>query len=311
MLPTRLRGLIAASFTPLNADGSLALDRVGPVVEQLLRDGVAGIYAVGSTGEGVSLTTRERQDVAAAHVSAAGGRVPVVVQVGHNSLAEARCLAAHAQEVGATAISATAPTYFKPDTQAVLVDCLAEITAAAPDLPFYYYHIPGRTGIHLDMVELLESAGRRLPTLAGIKFTSSSVYEFQACMAVEDGRFDLLWGSDEMLLSALAVGGRGAVGTTYSFAAPLYRRIMRAFEAGDLAEAARRQALSVTLIRTIFRHSTSLAAFKAVMRMVGQDCGPTRLPLVPLSADQIAGLERDLDRIGFFEWGREQTASPS
>src|SRR4051812_41480967 len=153
MMPMRLRGLIAAVFTPLRPDGSLDLDRVGPLVEQLLGDGVDGIYAVGSTGEGVSLTTPERQQVASAYVSAAAGRCPVVVQVGHNSLAEARGLAAHAQRIGATAISATPPTYFRPDTLSVLVDCLAEITAGAPDLPFYYYHIPSKTGVTFDMVE--------------------------------------------------------------------------------------------------------------------------------------------------------------
>jgi N-acetylneuraminate lyase len=300
----RLRGLIAAGFTPLHADGSLDLDRIGPMVEQLLDDGVEGIYAVGSTGEGVSLTTAERREVAAAYVSAVGGRCPVVIQVGHNSLAEARGLAAHARRIGATAISATPPTYFKPDTLSVLNDCLAEITAGAPDLPFYYYHIPSKTGVHLDMVEFLEAAGRRLPTLVGIKFTSPALHEFQACLEVEDGRFDLLWGTDEMLLGAWSVGARGAVGSTYNFAAPLYRRALHAFERGDQAEAARCQALAVALVRTILRYPGGLPPQKAVMRLIGQDCGPTRLPLVPLAPAQLKELEDGLTRIGFFQWGR-------
>jgi N-acetylneuraminate lyase len=310
MQPMRLRGLIAAGFTPMRGDGALDLDRVGPIVGQLLDEGVAGIYAVGSTGEGVSLTTHERQEVAAAYVSAAAGRVPVVIQVGHNSLAEARILAAHAQNIGATAISATPPAYFKPDTLDCLIDCLATITAAAPDLPFYYYHIPSRTGVNLDMVELLQAARRRLPTLVGIKFTSPAIYEFQACVEVEDGGFDLLWGSDEMLLSAWAVGARGAVGTTYNFAAPLYHRIIQAFESGNPAEAARRQALSVSLVRSIYRVSGSLSAFKAVMKMVGQDCGPTRLPLEPLDTARETQLKDDLTRIGFFQWGRALNRGP-
>src|SRR5262245_50584841 len=176
-LPLRLTGLTAAVFTPLRADGSLHLEQVGPIVEQLLRDGVSGIYAVGSTGEGVSLTTEERQEVAAAYVKAAAGRVPVVVQVGHNSLAEARRLAAHAARGGAAAISATPPTYFKPETTDALVDCLAEITAGAPGLPFYYYHIPAKTGVAVDVTDLLRVGGRRLPTLHGVKFTSPALHE--------------------------------------------------------------------------------------------------------------------------------------
>jgi N-acetylneuraminate lyase len=301
--------LIAAGFTPLRGDEALDLDRIGPLVEQLFADGVAGIYAVGSTGEGVSLTTEERQEVAAAYVAAVGGRRPVVVQVGHNSLAEARRLAAHAQRIGATAISATPPTYFKPDTLDVLTACLAEITAAAPDLPFYYYHIPMKTGVNLDMVELLQIGSRRLATLRGIKFTSPAVHEFQACLAVDNGHFDVLWGLDEMLLSAWSVGARGAVGSTYNFAAPLYRRLLHAFEHGDQAEAARCQALAVALIRVLLRYPGVIPALKAMMRLVGQDCGPTRLPLPPLQEAQVAGLERELTRSGFFQWGRAMAGS--
>jgi N-acetylneuraminate lyase len=309
-MTSRLRGLIAAGFTPMRDDGSLDLDRIGPLVEQMLGDGVAGIYAVGSTGEGVSLTTAERQEVAAAYVRAVGGRGPVVIQVGHNSLAEARALAAHAQRIGAAAISATPPAYFKPGTLDVLIACLAEITAGAPDLPFYYYHIPSKTDVHLDMVRLLETAGPRLPTLAGIKFTAHALHEFQACAGVDDGRFDLLWGTDEMLLGAWAVGARGAVGSTYNFAAPLYRRLIQAFERGDLAEAARCQSLSVAMIRAVVRYPGGLPPQKALMQLIGQDCGPTRLPLVPLGPGDLAEMEAELARIGFFQWGRTRPDTP-
>ncbi|QLQ04776.1 MAG: dihydrodipicolinate synthase family protein [Anaerolineae bacterium] len=66
----------------------------------------------------------------------------------------------------------------------VLVDCMAEIASAAPDLPFYYYHIPGLTGVNLDMVEFLRQ-GARIPTLAGIKYCSPTLYELQACVALK------------------------------------------------------------------------------------------------------------------------------
>ena len=105
-MSTRLRGLLAATYTPFAPDCSLALEDVPPLVERLLADGVGGLYVCGSTGEGVSLSTAERKQVAEAFVAAAAGRVPVVVQVGHNSLAEACDLAAHAQAVGADASSA-------------------------------------------------------------------------------------------------------------------------------------------------------------------------------------------------------------
>lgn len=299
----RIGGLIAATFTPMHHDGSLHLERIKPMVDQLIADGVQGLYVCGSTGEGPSLTTDERCVVAEAFVEAVGGRIPVIVQVGHTSVEDARRMAAHAQAVGADAISAVAPYYYGLTSMDVLVSILAAIAGAAPELPFYYYHVPELTGIHIDMVDLLRRAGDRIPTFAGAKYTAPTIDELQACIALEGGRFTLLFGRDEMLMSGLAVGAAGAVGSTYNFAAPLYRRIVDAMEAGDLDTAKTAQALSVLMVNTLkpFRIQ---AALKAVMGFIGHDCGPTRLPLQPLSREQTARLQIELERIGFFAWAR-------
>lgn len=297
----RLTGLVAATFTPMHSDGSLNLDRVGPMVDFLIDHGLSALYVCGSTGEGPSLTVGERKAAAAAFVRAAAGRLPVVVQVGHTSLAEARQLAAHAQQLGADAISAVAPYYFKPDSVDALLDCLAEITAGAAELPFYYYHVPALTGVGLDVVELLRRAAERVPTLVGVKYTAPTVDEFQALQAVEDGRFDVLHGRDEMLLAGLATGTRGAIGSTYNFAAGLYRRLIAAFDRGDLKEARRCQALSVGMIRAILGCGGQ-AGLKAAMNLIGPDCGPVRLPLVTLGPAQTAKLKSQLEALGFFDW---------
>ena len=110
----QLTGLTAAAFTPLNNDATLDIDRIPSLVEHLLRDGVSALYVLGSTGEGISLTIHERQQTATAFVKAAASRVPVVVHVGHNCLQEAQTLAMHAQQIGASAISAVPPCYFRP-----------------------------------------------------------------------------------------------------------------------------------------------------------------------------------------------------
>ena len=295
-----LRGLIAATFTPMHTDGTLNLGQIEPMVEHLLGSGVAGLYVCGTTGEGPSLSTDEREAVAEAHVAAARGRIPVVVQVGHTSLPEACRLAAHAQAVGADAVSAIAPWYFKPASVDVLVDCLNPIAAAAPDLPFYYYHLPALTGMDFDMLHLLRVAPEHLPTLAGIKYSAPKLDEFQACTEFAGGRFDILFGCDEMLLSGLSAGARGAVGSTYNYLAPLYRRVIDAFDRGDLNEARRHQGLAVTLVQAIVRRRGH-AGLKAAMQLAGVDCGPTRLPLVALEAGEIEDLRGELDALGFFE----------
>lgn len=297
-----MTGLVAATFTPMRPDGSLNLDQVQPLVDRLVAQGIGALYVCGSTGEGPSLTSDERCRTAAAYVRAAGGRLPVVVQVGHNCLAEARELAAGAASVGADAISAAPPSYFRPASIEALIDCLAEITAGAPELPFYYYHIPALTGVALDMAEFLSRGNRRLPSLVGIKFTDYEVHKYQALLELDGGRFDVLFGRDEMLLSGLVAGARGAIGSTYNVAAPLYRRVLDAFERGDIADARRHQARAAELIRVVLA-TGGLPAFKAMTGMVGVDCGPCRLPMIALDAPRIAALRGDLESIGFFDWG--------
>ena len=288
-----IRGLVAATLTPFDVDGTLALEQVGPMVDDLIRRGIAGLYVVGSTGEGVSLTTAERQQAAAEFVTAAGGRVPVIVQVGHNSVAEAAGLARHAARIGATAISAAPPSYFPIASVDQLVDCIEPIAAAAPELPFYYYHIPSRTDVHVDLIELFEKAGH-IPSFKGVKFTSPEIASFQAAQSAAGDRFELFYGCDEMLLSALAVGARAAVGSTYNIASGLNHRIIAAFERGDLEEAARYQAQSVELVRVILRWGV-LGSQKALMAHLGFDCGPTRPPLRTLSSDDTRNLLAELE----------------
>ena len=296
-----LRGLIAATFSPLRADRTVDLDRVAPMVDHLVRQGVGGLYVLGSTGEGPSLTVEERCVLAERFVQAAGGRVPVIVQVGCESLRQARQLAAHAQQVGATAISSVSPVYFKPETPVALVDSMAEVASGAPQLPFYYYHIPMVTGVNVGAIDFLRIGMERIPTLRGIKFTSPAMHEFQACVEFGEGRFDILWGLDEMLISGLAAGARGAVGSTYNFAAPIYQRLLSAWDAGDTGAARREQARAQAVVRTFVRYGAR-AAQKAIMAMIGVDCGPPRLPIATLDEQTFAALQHDLKEIGFFEW---------
>ena len=300
----RLTGLTAAAFTPMKSDAMLDLDRIPSLVEHLLRDGVSALYVLGSTGEGVSLTLRERQHTAAAFVQAAAGRVPVVVHVGHNSLQEAQILARHAQQIGADAISAVPPYYFKPDSTRSLVDCLAMITAGAPDLPFYYYHIPVKTGVELDLNDFLHLATQRLHSLVGVKFSDTRLHAISACPYAE--RYDFVCGVDEMLLGAWMTGMRGAVGTTYNFAAPLYNRLIACCELGQIEEARRNQARASTMIKVILK-TCGRPGFKAVMGLIGQDCGPHRLPHSTATPAQISEMHQALEAIGFFEWGRKHT----
>lgn len=296
-----LSGLVAAPFTPFRPDGSLDLAAIPRQASLLAKNGVSGAFICGTTGEGQSLTMDERKQVVTAWRAAAPAGLKVVVHVGHLSLAVSRELARHAQDQGADAIATIAPSFFKPAGVAELVAWCEQTAAAAPQLPFYYYHMPAMTGVTISVTDFLTQTGTRIPTLAGIKFTHEDLFDYGRASQVANGKYAMLFGRDEILLAGLAIGAAGAVGSTYNFAAPLFGRLMQAFAAGDLAAARREQARARDFIGILHRHG-GLAAGKAAMKLIGVDCGPVRLPLRRLEATQEAELRRELDQVGFFSY---------
>ena len=294
-----LTGLVAASYTPFLPDGSLNLALIPAMAADLKRQSVRASFICGTTGEGSSLTVAERQQVAEAWAAVKSPDLALIVHVGHNCLADSVALARHAARIGAAAFGMIAPSSLRPAKLADLVDCCAVVAAAAPGLPFYYYHMPEATGVNFDMAAFLQAAGPRIPNLGGIKYTYYDLKNYLEALSFDPSRYGVLYGRDETLLAGLALGARGAIGSTYNFAAPIYQRMIRAFAAGDAAAARREQLASVRFIDVLIRHG-GLPAGKAVMKFIGVDCGGVRLPLRTLDAAAEEALKADLEAVGFF-----------
>src|SRR5437879_5075759 len=137
----RLTGLVAASFTAFNADGSLNLVPVERHAALLARNGVTGVFVCGTTGEGVSMKTAERMQCVRRWVDVARGTLKVIAHVGHHGLADSQALAAHAANARVDAIATVAPNVLRPATVEDLVEWCAAVASAAPRVPYYYYHI--------------------------------------------------------------------------------------------------------------------------------------------------------------------------
>lgn len=294
-------GLIAAPFTPFMPDGSLNLGAIPRLASLLGRNRVVGAFICGTTGEGFSLTNPERRRVADAWKNALPGKLKLIVHVGHLCLADSCELARHAQDIGADAIATIAPSFFKPPGVEELVHWTELVAAAAPRLPFYYYHMPSMTGVRISAADYLTRARGRIPTLAGVKFTDEDIVDYAATHALAQDQYDVLFGRDEILLSGLDRGATGAVGSTYNFAAPLYLEIMRATQAGDRAAAMKGQAEAQAFITVMHRHG-GLPAGKAMMKMIGVDCGPVRPPLRNLTPAAEVALRAELEELGFFSY---------
>ncbi len=287
-MPDMIRGLVTATHTPFHDDHELNLDAIESQAEHLLNVGVNQVFICGTTGECMSLTLSERMAVADRWLSLTKRHeFRIIVHVGANCLKDAVQLAKHAQRVGADAIAAVAPSYFKPSTTTALVECVAAITTAAPEMPFYYYDIPSLTGIQVSAAELLKVAidDARLKNLVGIKYTNPDLIGLQACLGLALDRFNILYGVDELYLAASLLGVHGAVGSGYNFAAPLYHNIARSIQNGEQSRALKLQNQGVELVKVLCKFGY-LPASKALMSHFGVEVGPTRPPLKALDSDQ-------------------------
>lgn len=296
----KLQGLIAAPFTPMKADGSLNLSIVPKYYEMLVANGVSGAFICGSTGEGVSMTTEEKMAVAEAWASCTNSNpdFKVMALVGGTSLADSRALAKHAKKIGLYAVSFTAPFYFKPADVKQLAACCKAVADEVPDMPFYYYHIPVLTGVAFNMFDLLQAADGAIPNFAGVKYTHDDFMDFLSCLHHQDGKYDMLWGRDENMLPALSIGAKGAVGSTFNYAAPLYCQLIEAFNNRDLKKAQQLQQQSVDMIRLLGKYG-GIATGKAYMKVLGLDCGEFRLPVKNMTGEQFQLFRADVEGLQF------------
>ena len=295
-----LNGLIAAPFTPMNQDGSLNLDLIPDYYQFLKQNEITGAFICGSTGEGVSLTVLEKKQVAEAWAKCAkdDSDFTVMPLLGGTCIADCIELAKHAQQIGLDAVSFTSPFYFKPANVEMLAECIIAIAETVPEMPFYYYHIPVLTGVGFAMFDLLKAIDGRVPNFAGIKYTHEDFMDFQTCLNYKNGKYDMLWGRDENMLSALAVGAKGAVGSTFNYAAPLYYELIAAFSENDMERAGKLQQKSIDMIRLLGKYG-GISVGKSYMKLVGVDCGKFRLPVKNMSNTQLEAFRSDVAALDF------------
>lgn len=297
----KITGLVSAPFTPMYEDGSINVSKIREYADFTANlKIVKGVFICGTTGESASLTTEERMAVAEAWTKYAEGRFKVIVHVGGTSMKQSEELAAHAQKCGAYAIGAIAPFFFKPERVEDLVNYFKPIAAAADKIPFYYYNMPSISGVSLSVVEFLKQGSREIPTLRGVKFTHNNLMEMNQCIHLNDGQFDILHGFDEILITGVALGVKGAVGSTYNYVPAIYQGIFDAMAANDLDTARKLQYESVKILDVVIRHGGGVRGGKQLMKLAGIDCGDCRLPIKPVTKEEFEQIKRELEETEFF-----------
>ncbi len=296
-----IKGLLAAPFTPMNSDASINISEIGSYAGTLKNNDLQGAFICGTTGEGILLNDEERKSIASEWMKYRSDDFKIIVHVGSPSYSTASILAKHAQEIGADAIATMGPGFLSPDDVDSLIDYCEPIAKAAPDLPFYYYHMPVISHVDVSMKEFLIKGSERIPSLAGIKFTHNNLMEMQQCLALNEGQFEILHGFDEILLSGLAFGAQGAVGSTYNYMPEIYQGILKEFKEGNIEAARDLQSYSVKVVEVLIKYGGGIRAGKEIMTLKGIDCGPARAPIKKFTREERINLKKDLQAIDFFK----------
>ncbi len=297
----KIIGLIDAPFTPFDAQGEVNLQPIPAYAAMLQKNGLKGVFINGSSGEGYMLTDEERMRLAEAWMAAAPEDFKVIVHVGSCCLKSSKALAAHAQSIGAWGVGAMAPPFPKIGRIEELVAYCEEIAAAAPNLPFYFYHIPAFNGAFLPMVDFLKAVDGRIPNFAGIKYTFESIYEYNQCRLYKNGKYDMLHGQDETILPSLAMGGaQGGIGGTTNYNGRCLTGIIDAWKAGDLDKARELQNFAQDVINVICHYRGNIVGGKRIMKLIGLDLGKNRTPFRNMTDDEEAAMKAELEAIDFF-----------
>ena len=297
----KIIGLIDAPFTPFHANGDVHLVPIETYANMLAKNGLKGVFINGSSGEGYMLTVEERMQLAERWVAVAPKDFKVIVHVGSCCLRDSVRLAKHAQQLGVWGIGSMAPPFPHIGRIEELVEYCETIAAAAPNLPFYYYHIPAFNGAYLPMLDLLKAVDGRIPNFAGIKYTYESLYEYNQCRLYKNNKYDMLHGQDETILPSLAQGGaKGGIGGTTNYNGRCLVSIIDYWNKGELEKAREAQNYAQAVINVICHFRGNIVGGKRIMKLMGLDLGRNRTPFRNITDEEEQQLRRELEAIAFF-----------
>jgi len=268
----QLQGVWPAMFTPVNKEGKVNVPELEKLIEMLIKEGVDGLYILGSTGQGFLFSETERNEITELVVQITNKRVGVIVQVGAISTEECVRLAKHAAWVGADAISSVGPIYYGPSGNMAFEHYLR--IANATDLPFIPYQIGHATNKVL--VERLMD----IPNIVGMKLTTLNLLEISSIYRQTKGTWQLFSGADELICQAALCGTAGAIGSTYNVLPGVFKQVRERFLSGDVAMANEFMLTFQNLIEDVLPVIWSFYR-RAMMLKHNIDIGDPKPPLLP------------------------------
>jgi dihydrodipicolinate synthase/N-acetylneuraminate lyase len=278
--------LIVAAATPL-ADGGERLDdaAIWPYARFLVEHGADGVFANGTTGEGILLGHDERRRAAVVWRAAIRGRL--IVHCGAQTTAETAALAAHAAEIGADAVAVIPPPYFALDDRSLTDHLVAAAGACAP-LPFFIYAFAARSGYPVSQA-VVERVAEQAPNLAGLKVSESPWEKVEPYLELG---LPVFVGQEPFIPAALE---RGAIGAVSGLAAAFPDEVRAVLDAPSPEGAARLRAVRSALEAA----GPFIASVKHALGRRGVPVGPDlRRPMRDLTAGEATALDAALASLG-------------
>jgi len=272
--------LLTAMLTPFAADGSVDYEAAERLAVLLTADGSDGVVVSGTTGEAPTLSDDEKIELVKAIKKAIPGKT-VVAGTGGNDTHHSVKLSERAMKAGADALLAVVPYYNKPPQEGMY----QHFKAIAEVGPTIMYNIQGRTAINMTAATTLRCA--ELPGIIGVKEASGDLDQVSLVCAGKPEGFHVWSGDDSWTLPVLAVGGHGVICVVSHIAGRSMKKMIEAFAKGDNEAARKIHSGLVPVIKTLMSTAANPVPIKSVLNSMGFPAGPFRLPLVPLTKDQL------------------------
>lgn len=296
MKKTIFTGAGVAIVTPMHADGSVNLDRLGELLEFQIKGGTDAIVICGTSGESATLSHEEHTKAIAYTVEKVAGRIPVIAGTGSNDTKYAVGLSKEAQKSGADALLLVTP-YYNKTTQAGIVRHYNYI-ADRVELPMIIYNVPSRTGLDIKPETYLELS--KHPNIVAIKEAGGNISSIAKTAALVGDALDIYSGNDNQIVPILSLGGKGVISVLSNIMPRETHDICAKFFAGDLSGSRRLQLDLLGLINALFAE-TNPAPVKEALNLMGFDVGECRLPLAPIEENTRALLCAELKRHGLLK----------
>ncbi|HEY0670288.1 MAG TPA: dihydrodipicolinate synthase family protein [Sphingobacteriaceae bacterium] len=268
----QLKGLWPAMFTPVNQEGKLNVPELEKLIEMLIKEGVDGLYILGSTGQGFLFGEEERKKIAELTIQIVNNRTGIIVQVGAISTDECVRLAKHAAKAGADAISSVGPIYYGASVN-MAFEHYRKI-AEATDLPFIPYQIGAATN------DVMVDKLLKIPNIVGMKLTTANLLEISSVYRQTAGNWQLFSGADELICQAALCGTAGAIGSTYNVLPATFKKLREDFLQGRTSMASEFMLTFQNLIQDIL--PVIWTFYRRAMQLKHNiDMGDPKAPLLP------------------------------